>query len=90
MLSQRNLPSRFQRTRPPLLAAPTTTERPDRTVVIVHENFVEENWGASRRAALRPPAPRCRIRSARRLLDHQHEALGMAGGGLVLPVIPAF
>ena len=49
-------------------------ERPGRTVVIVHENFVEENWapqGAPRQAhkAEVPDAVRTP------LLDHQHEAL---------------
>ena len=49
-------------------------ERPDRTVVIVHENFVEENWapqGAPRQAP-EPDVPDS-VRTV--LLDHQHEAL---------------
>ncbi|MCY4286798.1 MAG: SNF2-related protein [Thiotrichales bacterium] len=49
-------------------------ERPDRTVVIVHENFVEENWapqGSAREgAAVDVPDS---IRTS--LLDHQREAL---------------
>lgn len=49
-------------------------ERPDRTVVIVHENFVEESWapqGSPRKA------PGAEVPDAVRttLLDHQHEAL---------------
>lgn len=49
-------------------------EHPDRTVVIVHENFVEENWapqGAPRQAP-GPDVPDS-VRTA--LLDHQLEAL---------------
>ena len=49
-------------------------ERPERTVVIVHENFVEENWapqGAPREA----PGPNVPDSVRTTLLDHQHEAL---------------
>ena len=49
-------------------------KRPERTVVIVHENFVEENWapqGAPREGAA-PDVPGS-VRTT--LLDHQSEAL---------------
>ena len=49
-------------------------ERPDRTVVIVHENFVEENWapqGSPREA----PAADVPDSVCTTLLDHQREAL---------------